>query len=587
MRRRTRVVLACSLAVTVAAGPVDAALPADPVAAPPAAPQPDAPELADELLPPGARNVLAAIRVFKGLAARNRIYREAGHVQRDLRAYYDAQLATARRQLQERSQLGLHDSQVRAYVRVYERLLAERELAIRMTEDEKRTAKYGFESTLRRELVAAVIRTPRVQRGIEQARNTVERLRTDLEVVRDAVQSGNPVAAAIEELRGRLDRLDEAAQLTGMISGDAGEALQSIGDRVRGELDRLQRPLDEAAGATDEIINELGSLSTQLSDALMSNRRPVADQALERASELLVNRLAAPNSNQPGRDALANAIARNQLSAAERNVGVATGEIDPSEFRRMRDRIRAAMLGNTLERITDICGQLVGAARRRALDAGTGAGGSNPCELFRDPAALQAFLDGQRGTTTVPTTAATTTIAPTTTTTTTTTTTIPPTTTTTTTATTTTTTTTTTTSPPTTTTTTTTLPPSTIPEDLGGGDIQATLQWTGGADMDLHVIDPDGAEIYYSARSSASGGQLDRDAIPSCSSPESAVENIFWPPDGAPSGEYSVFVVAFRTCDGPQPVQLTVQVDGQIIHQTAYTLSASGETTPPFVFSLG
>ncbi len=138
-----------------------------------------------------------------------------------------------------------------------------------------------------------------------------------------------------------------------------------------------------------------------------------------------------------------------------------------------------------------------------------------------------------------------------------------------------------------TTTTTTEPPPSTIPEGLGGGDIQATLQWTGGSDMDLHVIDPAGEEIYYSARTSSSGGELDRDAIPSCDAPENNVENIFWPPGGAPSGEYSVFVYAFRTCDAPQTVQLTVQAGGQIIHQQTYTLAATGDSTPPFVFSAG
>ena len=48
----------------------------------------------------------------------------------------------------DREQLGLQPSQGRAYWRVLQRLKAERQFVLDLTEDEKRGAKYGFESRL-------------------------------------------------------------------------------------------------------------------------------------------------------------------------------------------------------------------------------------------------------------------------------------------------------------------------------------------------------------------------------------------------------------------------------------------------------
>lgn len=71
----------------------------------------------------------------------------------------------------------------------------------------------------------------------------------------------------------------------------------------------------------------------------------------------------------------------------------------------------------------------------------------------------------------------------------------------------------------------------------GYGDVQVTLAWNNIADLDLHVIDPEGFEIYYARRSSPSGGQLDFDNTFGF-----GPENIFWPADTAPLGTYQVFV---------------------------------------------
>jgi hypothetical protein len=86
---------------------------------------------------------------------------------------------------------------------------------------------------------------------------------------------------------------------------------------------------------------------------------------------------------------------------------------------------------------------------------------------------------------------------------------------------------------------------------LGTGDLQFTLEWQDTNDLDLHVIDPTGFEIYYAARSSPSGGTLDVDANAACINVTSKPkENIFWS-SSAPTGQYTVTVVYYEGCTDP------------------------------------
>ncbi|HSQ37302.1 MAG TPA: DUF6777 domain-containing protein, partial [Acidimicrobiia bacterium] len=131
------------------------------------------------------------------------------------------------------------------------------------------------------------------------------------------------------------------------------------------------------------------------------------------------------------------------------------------------------------------------------------------------------------------------------------------------------------------TTTTLTVPPDVV---VGTGDVQVTLLWAHDSDMDLHVIDPDGFEIYFSADVSPSGGELDVDDIPADGDLSTHVENIFWPPDGAPPGTYSAFVRNYSM--GPAAsgsYTLEVRVGGQLIHQETGSV-ADGELSTPFEF---
>lgn len=85
---------------------------------------------------------------------------------------------------------------------------------------------------------------------------------------------------------------------------------------------------------------------------------------------------------------------------------------------------------------------------------------------------------------------------------------------------------------------------------VGTGDVQVSVSFDSLTDVDLHVVDPTGEEIYYASRESASGGRLDLDANAGCSidSPVINNENITWPTGSAPSGEYIVRLDYWSAC---------------------------------------
>jgi Tfp pilus assembly protein PilZ len=80
------------------------------------------------------------------------------------------------------------------------------------------------------------------------------------------------------------------------------------------------------------------------------------------------------------------------------------------------------------------------------------------------------------------------------------------------------------------------------------GDISFRLEWAGEADLDLHVIEPDGFHLEFRRRESPSGGALDIDCNGRpdriCADP---IENVYWPVGRAPSGRYVAWVELFNT----------------------------------------
>lgn len=117
---------------------------------------------------------------------------------------------------------------------------------------------------------------------------------------------------------------------------------------------------------------------------------------------------------------------------------------------------------------------------------------------------------------------------------------------------------------------------------LGTGDVQITVIWQENVDLDLHVIDPLGDHIWFSARDSRSGGHLDVDANAGCMPSEmmtNPVENVYWPYGGAPSGHYVVMVNYFADCVLQGPTSFTVKVKVGDSNQTfTGTLNRQGDT---------
>jgi hypothetical protein len=121
---------------------------------------------------------------------------------------------------------------------------------------------------------------------------------------------------------------------------------------------------------------------------------------------------------------------------------------------------------------------------------------------------------------------------------------------------------------------------------LGTGDVQVTLLWADGNDLDLHVIDPSGAEIYFSNPKSPTGGTLDHDDTAGCASTGTHVENVFWPTGGAPPGRYRVFVKNYTSCGAPSRYALRATAKGQVAISSSGTVGPhEGDQTPVSEFS--
>jgi len=78
------------------------------------------------------------------------------------------------------------------------------------------------------------------------------------------------------------------------------------------------------------------------------------------------------------------------------------------------------------------------------------------------------------------------------------------------------------------------------------GILRCSLAWHNTDDLDIHVVEPGGNEIFYGRKESMTGGNLDVDMNISGETRE-PVENITWPDERRMrEGEYTVFVHQFR-----------------------------------------
>jgi len=112
---------------------------------------------------------------------------------------------------------------------------------------------------------------------------------------------------------------------------------------------------------------------------------------------------------------------------------------------------------------------------------------------------------------------------------------------------------------------------------VGSGDVQVTVAWDTDADVDLHVVDPGGSEIYWANRQSPSGGQLDLDSNAACALDNVRNENISWPAGTAPQGTYTVRVDYWSNCDAAE-TDYTVVIHSEGETDIHYgTFSGSGD----------
>lgn len=96
---------------------------------------------------------------------------------------------------------------------------------------------------------------------------------------------------------------------------------------------------------------------------------------------------------------------------------------------------------------------------------------------------------------------------------------------------------------------------------VGSGEVQVSVSWDADSDVDLHVVDPAGDEIFWNAMTAASGGELDLDSNADCELDYLGNENITF--TEAPPGEYTVRVDYYDSCGVDQTnYVVTVQLPG-------------------------
>jgi hypothetical protein len=129
---------------------------------------------------------------------------------------------------------------------------------------------------------------------------------------------------------------------------------------------------------------------------------------------------------------------------------------------------------------------------------------------------------------------------------------------------------------------------------VGSGTLQISLSWGTPDDLDLHVVEPSGNEIYYANRQSSDGGVLDLDSNPACSIDNIDNENVTWPNATPPAGQYIVRTDFYESCSGLSPAyQVTVNNCGNVSQFTGsftpsqqdFGSAGSGVTITTFNFT--
>ena len=119
--------------------------------------------------------------------------------------------------------------------------------------------------------------------------------------------------------------------------------------------------------------------------------------------------------------------------------------------------------------------------------------------------------------------------------------------------------------------------------EAGTGRLQVSCSWDKYNDIDLHLVEPNGAEIYYGDDYSENGGELDVDSNPDCYLDYINNENITYNDEAIiESGKYTVRVDFYSTCTITANTNfiVTTRYNGQIIAPTTGTNPYSGSFIP-------
>ena len=92
------------------------------------------------------------------------------------------------------------------------------------------------------------------------------------------------------------------------------------------------------------------------------------------------------------------------------------------------------------------------------------------------------------------------------------------------------------------------------------GDVQISLAWNNGNDLDLHVMTPGNEKISYNQRHSRCGGELDVDMNAGGPASQRPVENVYWPVGRSPSGNFRVLVHHYAQHGGRDPTRFQVTI---------------------------
>jgi hypothetical protein len=113
---------------------------------------------------------------------------------------------------------------------------------------------------------------------------------------------------------------------------------------------------------------------------------------------------------------------------------------------------------------------------------------------------------------------------------------------------------------------------------VGTGDVQVSVFWNTPSDVDLHVVGPDGIEVYYGTPVTATGGTLDLDSNAECEIDNVNNENIRWPAGQALAGTYTVRVDYWASCGvASTDYVVTINVSGRTPQVFTGTFTGPGD----------